>query len=526
MERVLAARPDAAAAPEPRSVGELADRLQRPASVALALPRLTLPCLQVAEAVVALAPGPPDDLANLVDATSGDRADGLATVLEALADHALVWPDANGLLQVAAPLRNAWSSPLGLDAPLVHLLAGSTSDELGRMAAKLDVSPVANKKEARLAAVVGHHSDPARVVALVAKAPAATRKLLGRRAREASGQPGSIMFRAPQDGPEPSEQWALERGLLIQDRRRYGPARMPTEVALALRGPDWHAPFTPFPPGVRSAPAAAPDVEREVAAAAMAFGAHAVSVLGVCAAAPPARLKAGGVGARELSRIGKAAHCDEILVRLVLETAGAAGLLARDAGQVAATASYDAWAEQEPADQLAVLLRAWWVLPLSPGGHHDEDGKALPALAAAPPCEGCVQARHGLLAAAALLPAGEGAADPADLGELLRWLRPLADGLPQDTAPFATLIRESELLGALALGAVSPIGAALLADDAEALTDACRRLLPAASGTARFGSDLTAVVAGTPSARLLALLDSVADRESAGTASVLSLIHI
>ena len=520
LERVLAARPDAAAAPEPRSVGELADRLQRPASVALALPRLTLPCLQVAEAVVALAPGPPDDLANLVDATSGDRADGLATVLEALADHALVWPDANGLLQVAAPLRNAWSSPLGLDAPLVHLLAGSTSDELGRMAAKLDVSPVANKKEARLAAVVGHHSDPARVVALVAKAPAATRKLLGRRAREASGQPGSIMFRAPQDGPEPSEQWALERGLLIQDRHRYGPARMPTEVALALRGPDWHAPFTPFPPGVRSAPAAAPDVEREVATAAMAFGAHAVSVLGVCAAAPPARLKAGGVGARELSRIGKAAHCDEILVRLVLETAGAAGLLARDADQVAATASYDAWAEQEPADQLAVLLRAWWVLPLSPGGHHDEDGKALPALAAAPPCEGCVQARHGLLAAAALLPAGEGAADPADLGELLRWLRPLADGLPQDTAPFATLIRESELLGALALGAVSPIGAALLADDAEALTDACRRLLPAASGTARFGSDLTAVVAGTPSARLLALLDSVADRESAGTASV------
>jgi hypothetical protein len=82
------------------------------------------------------------------------------------------------------------------------------------------------------------------------------------------------------------------------------------------------------------------------------------------------------------------------------------------------------------------------------------------------------------------------------------------------------LIREAELLGALALGAVSPIGAALLADDAEALTDACRRLLPAASATARFGSDLTAVVAGTPSAYLLALLDSAADRESAGTASV------
>ncbi|MFJ9846021.1 helicase-associated domain-containing protein [Kitasatospora sp. NPDC101155] len=520
LERVLAARPDAASAPEPRSVGELADRLQRPASVALALPRLALPCLQVAEAVAALAAASRDDLAGLLDATHGERAHQLAAVLEALADRALVWPDGDGLLHMAAPLRNAWSSPLGLDAPLLHLLAGANSDELGRILAKLGVKPAAGRKEMRLAALVDHHGDPARVAALVAKAPAATRKLLERRAREAPERPGFIMFGGAQADSTPGEQWAVERGLLIRDRHRYGPARMPAEVALALRGPDWHVPFTPVPPDVRSVPATVSDIEQEAAAAAMAFAAHAVSVLGVCAAAPPARLKAGGIGARELSRIGKAAQCDEIVVRLTLETASAAGLLARDGDRVAATASYDTWSEQEPADQLSALLRAWWALPLTPGGSRDEDGKALPALAGAPPCAGCVQARHGLLAAAAQLPAGEGAANPADLGALLVWLRPLVDELPQDATPFATLIREAELLGALALGAVSPIGAALLADDAEALTDACRRLLPAASVTARFGSDLTAVVSGTPSAYLLALLDSAADRESAGAASV------
>lgn len=42
LERVLAARPDAASPPEPRSFGELADRLQRPASVAPVLPGLAL----------------------------------------------------------------------------------------------------------------------------------------------------------------------------------------------------------------------------------------------------------------------------------------------------------------------------------------------------------------------------------------------------------------------------------------------------------------------------------------------------
>ncbi|MCC9309492.1 helicase-associated domain-containing protein [Kitasatospora sp. RB6PN24] len=520
LARLLAARPDTASAPEPRSVGELADRLQRPASVALALPQLALPYLQVAEALVALGPAARDVLGSLLDAADGDRAGALDAVLGALADHGLVWPDGNGLLRMAAPLRQAWDAPLGLDAPLAQLLAGTTSDELGRMLAALGIKPSGNSKQQRLVALIEHHSDPARVTALVAKAPAAARNLLERQASRAPERSGFMLFGAPPSDSGPGERWALARGLLIRQRHLYGPARMPAEVALALRGPDWHAPFTPVPPVPRSVPVTAPDVEREAAAAAMAFAAHAASVVRACAATPPARLKAGGIGARELSRIGKAAQCDEIVLRLALETAGEAGLLARDGDRVAATSAYDTWAEEEPADQLAVLLRTWWRLPLTPGGSRDEDGKALPALAGTPPCGGCVQARHGLLTAASRLPAGEGAADPRDLGPLIVWHRPLVDELAQDATPFATLIREAELLGVLALGALSPIGAALLADDSRALVGACRQLLPAASGTARFGSDLTAVVTGTPSTALATLLDSVANRETSGAASV------
>ncbi len=48
----------------------------------------------------------------------------------------------------------------------------------------------------------------------------------------------------------------------------------------------------------------------------------------------------------------------------------------------------------------------------------------------------------------------------------------------------------------------------------------CRRLLPPATATARIGADLAAVVTGTPSARPASLLDSVADRETGGAASV------
>lgn len=398
------------------------------------------------------------------------------------------------------------------------------------MVTALGLKPAGGGKQQRLAALVGHHSDPDRVTALVAKAPAASRKLLEQRANrapeQAPEQPAFLMFGAPQSDSEPGARWALDRGLLVQDRHRYGPARMPAEVALALRGYGWRAPFEAVLPVVRSAPVTDAEVGREASAAAMAFAAHAASVLGACAVAPPTRLKAGGIGARELSRIGRTAHCDEIVVRLALETASAAGLLVRDGAFVAATEAYDSWAEEEPADRHAVLLRAWWTLPLTPGGSRDEDGKALPALAGTPSRTSCVQARHGLLTAAAQLPPGEGATNPADLGALIRWHRPLVDELPQDDTPFATLIRESELLGVLARGALSPIGAALHAadakavDDADAVLDACRQLLPAATGTARLGSDLTAVVAGTPSTSLSTLLDSAADRESAGTASV------
>ncbi|WP_262387197.1 helicase-associated domain-containing protein [Streptomyces sp. TRM49041] len=520
LTRVLETRRDAAATPEPRSVGELADRLQRPGSVALALPRLALPHLQVAEALAALrAPASRDALAELLGAADDEAVGELDLVLEALADHALVWPDGAGNLRMAGPLRQAWDAPLGLDAQLEELLAGSTSDELRGMLAALGVRPPRSKAQ-RLAALVEHHSDPERILSVVAKAPAATRKLLEGRAGAGPARPARfVMFGSPGPDTEPGARWALERGFLVQDRHRYGPARMPAEVALALRGAGRHAPFQPVPPSLGLAQVTPREVDHEASAAASAFAAGAASVLSACSAAAPARLKSGGIGARELARIGKAAQADDAVVRLTLETAYAAGLLARDGDRVAPTEAYDAWAEQEPPEQFAVLLQAWRDLPLTPTRARDEDSKALAALAGAPPCDGCVQARHGLLAAAAWFPAGQGVRVASDLGPLIAWHRPLADSSPDGT-PFTTVIREAELLGVLARGALSAIGIRLRTGDAEGLGIECRRLLPSATATARIGADLTAVVTGTPSARLAALLDFVADRETSGTASV------
>ncbi|MFE3585759.1 helicase C-terminal domain-containing protein [Streptomyces vinaceus] len=519
LARVLGTRRDAASPPEPRSVGELAGRLQRPGSVALALPQLALPHLQVAEALAALRTPASRDALALLLGTANDGIRELDAVLGALADQALVWPDGEGKLRMAGPLRQAWDAPLGLDAPLEELLAGTTSDELRGILAALGIKPPGSKSQ-RLAALVEHHSDPERILSVVAKAPAAARKLLeGRAGAGPAGPARFVMVGSPGPDPEPGSRWALERGFLVQDRHRYGPARMPAEVALALRGPGWHAPFQPVPPSVGLAPVTPAEVDREASAAAAAFATHAASVLSACSTTAPARLKSGGIGARELARIGKAAQADDAVVRLALETAYAAGLLARDGDHVAPTKAYDVWAEQEPPERFAVLLQAWRNLPLTPTQARDEDNRALPALAGAPPCNGCMQARHGLLAAAARLPAGQGMRVASDLRPLIAWHRPLADSSP-DEPPFATVIREAELLGVLARGALSAFGIHLRTGDTEGLDVECRRLLPSATATAWIGADLTAVVTGTPSARLAALLDSVAHRETSGTASV------
>ncbi|WP_405898925.1 hypothetical protein OG242_16660 [Streptomyces sp. NBC_00727] len=121
---------------------------------------LALPHLQVAETLAALGPVPCAALADLLDATGTESTRGLDAALEALADRALVWPDGAGLLRMAAPLWQAWDSPLGLDAPLTGLLADTTSEELRCMLVALSIPSPGTTKKHRLTALLEHHSDP------------------------------------------------------------------------------------------------------------------------------------------------------------------------------------------------------------------------------------------------------------------------------------------------------------------------------------------------------------------------------
>jgi len=233
----------------------------------------------------------------------------------------------------------------------------------------------------------------------------------------------------------------------------------------------------------------------------------------VLCATPIIRLKAGGVGTREQRRLAKVTGTGEPEVRLAVEVAYHAGLLAAVADELLPTERYDDWLSAEPADRLTQLLTAW----LSLHGVPLADSTALTTDVGA---SDAAQVRMLLLSVATELPDGQALADEGYLVDALRWLAPnLTRNHRDNEGTVRPLWTEAARLGAVAHGCLSPLGRALMSLDAEQLAAAARSLLNQATGTAIFQADLTALVTGAPSGSLAGLLDGVADRESRGTAS-------
>jgi Helicase conserved C-terminal domain len=523
LARLLRRRPETRSAPVPRDIGELASRLQGRMGVATAFQSVPLPAVQVLETVRAFGCGTRDELAALLG------EDGLDATLALLADHALLWTY-DGQLYLAGEVRTGLGYPLRLGPAAEELLQPLPIGKL-REVAEMQGMPVPGLKKELRQALLARYKDPQALRDMVAKAPPDAQRML-----EAAAWQGPLVrepervFSAGGAHYLGTAGWAVEHGLLLPDG--WQQLVMPREVALAMRGPDWRPRFDPEPPAPRLVPADPAAVEREAAAAA---GAVVDQVGAVLAAVPIALLKAGGVGAREQRRLARAAGMDEPAVRLCLELAYGAALVARNEGfqsrrtslagsakrlqtsagdELLPTEGYDDWCAADPADRLLPLLVAWYGLPAFPL-------RDPTALVRDPSGRLALDLRADLLRAAGGVPDGHGLADPvAHLEAAVRWRLPvLAEAFDEFPDTIGPLWTEAERLGVAAHGALTSLGRAMLAVDGTALAEAARRLLDDATEEAIFQADLTAVVPGTPSAALADLLGGVADRESRGSAS-------
>ncbi|MEV4535967.1 hypothetical protein AB0J82_19300 [Asanoa sp. NPDC049518] len=364
MTDLLRRRPEGLAVPPPVSLGELAERLATPAATIAALRRLDRPVLQVAEALAALG-GRAERaiLDRLLGATTdGGRADVTRT-LETLRANALVLDDATPQLVAAAAA--AWPRPLGLGDPVATGLAYRTADQLRSMARHLGVSPAGRKADI-LGQVLAYLGDGERIRSLVAGAPADVRDLLDKAAAGGEIEPDPFYYSSYGGRPRTPQAWAIERGLLARTAEWGGELSMPAEVALALRGSGYAAPFDAVAPSVARSAADPATTARAAAAAGAAMVRLVADLLEAAGKKPVPTLRTGGVGVRELKRLAKALGCGEPDLRLGLSVAAHAGLLSLRDGQAAPTADYDGWRGREPASQLSTLLSVWWRSPCAP----------------------------------------------------------------------------------------------------------------------------------------------------------------
>ncbi len=312
-----------------------------------------------------------------------------------------------------------------------------------------------------------------------------------------------------------AEIWAIERGLM-SGTTFGGETFMPAEIASALRGTTYHAPFNPYPPPVPSTDVDPATVESGAAGAATDFAGQAVAVLDLIARDPLTQLKSGGIGARDLARVAKTVGMDESAVRLAVELAAELQLVAMDVGLLRTTETYLPWRELDPAPAYAMLLDAWRAIPFTPTAATEIDGQAKRMLKRRGYYDDAPAARDVLLTGLASLPPGR-ATTRAEMAPALVWSRPHVRQIPQDVeTPYATVWAEADRLGIIAAGALSRIGHAIADRDGDQLATVLRAMLPASTDAARFGSDLTVLVSGSPSAQVSSLLDHAADRESRG----------
>jgi hypothetical protein len=520
---LLLGRPDLGA-PVPAGLNMLAARAGVRVSVARAMERLTAYELELLQLICLL----PEPVAQRdVLRLAGDDA---AEALERLRTRALIWGD-DELRPVHAVRDLLGPHLLGLGRALDAVLARHGLAQLAPILEAHGLPPAADRHAAgeALQQLFGTVTTlpfrpPETLTAALAAVSEEARDLVGRLAQGpplgATGEALRTVRKA--DARSPVEE-LLARGLLVGVD--VGTVELPREVGLAVRGNEPLGTLHSEPPELRTKPVRSADAT--AALAAYTAVRLTTDLLQDWGATPPAMLRAGGLGIRDLRSTARLLDVTEPVAAVLVEVTYAAGLL--DIGPIAEphatpTSAFDGWRELPLADRWFRLIAAWLRTERVPAlvGSKDETGsRTIAALTATLERPGTAELRRALLAETARAPAGT-ALTSDSLRERLGWRLPWRGGRLRDLLVEAT-VTEADLLGITGAGALSAAGRALLdseGSDQDAVVAAVEPYLPVPVDTVVIQADLTALAAGPLVPDLDREMAVLADVESPGAATV------
>jgi hypothetical protein len=337
--------------------------------------------------------------------------------------------------------------------------------------------------------------------------------------RLAAGPPVGVLRPRPSGEPSPATA-LLMRGLLMPVDALT--VELPREVGIALR-PAPLGVLEPDPPQIAVIEREPAELDR-LGTTAVLDTLRLVDMLAdTWTAAPPAQLRSGGVGVRELRRTARDLGVDETTVALIAEVAAAAGLLNATHGLEPVylpTAEFDTWRKHDTAARWSDLALAWFAMTRQPNlvGQRGERDRVITVLS--PDTErGTIPVLRSQ-ALALLTPLAPGAA-PADSDQVLRRLAWQAPRRATGQRPLAAaVLAEAELLGITAAGGLTGYSRTLLNGSRTVAEQVLTSALPVPVDHFLVQPDLTVVVPGPPTPDLATELSLVADLESTGGASV------
>ncbi len=513
LAELLRRRPDLAL-PAPGDLAALASRIGVRTSVQRVVDGLAAYPLRVLEAVVLAAE---DDRPLPIAALTALLPDvPLRPALDELRAVVLMWGDDDALHLLGVAREAIGPYPAGLGRPAALLLRSVSDVTIAGVLRWLGLPPSTQPRAG--AAVADVLRAPLMLARLLADVTPAERDVLD---RLAAGPPiGAVRDALGSAEPTSPPHRLIGRGLLVPIDPQT--VELPREVGLAVRGAHPLGEISPAPPPIELVERPSAELDR-LGTTAVLGALHLVESLSQeWTRRPPALLRTGGVGVRELRRTARAMDVDEASAALLIEVAAAAGLLGATPGPAPVylpTPDYDDWLRREPARQWTALSAAWLAMSRQPSlvGLRDDRDRLITVLG--PDAErGTVPAlRAQVLAVLAGLPPGSSPAEPVAVLTRLGWQAPRRAAAQRNAA--AAVLAEAALLGVTAAGGLTGYARALLAGSPHShgtAEDALTESLPDPVGHFLVQPDLTVVVPGPPEPDLARELTLTADLESTG----------